>query len=362
MRFSILLLLFQIIHLSNSFAADFFRDSTDRILGNKSIIALPVVFRFPETGWGGGVAGTASWNWAKDLTTAKPSQASVGLTFTQNKQILAFLPFNIFLNDNKYYLNADIGWYKYNFFYFGIGEKQVEQERYDVKFPRIKLLAAKQIRHNLYVGARINFENYRITGTVDGGELASGIIDGSDLSRTSALGPALLLDTRDAVFYPRKGVFGEINVLPSSMIFGADRNFIQTTIDFSGYKSLAKKLVLAGNYYNVFSFGNVPFSQLAQLGGPKKMRGIYQGYFRDKNTLLLQGELRWEVWKFIGLTSFSSIGFLGNEKDILRFSLPKFTYGMGLRISTKNHLNIRLDYGLSPYDKGNFYATIGEAF
>ena len=335
----------------------------NRILRDKSIIALPVVFRLPETGWGGGVAGTASWSWAKDKIDAKKSQAAIGLTYTQNKQVLAFLPFQVFFGNDNYYANADIGWFKYNFFYYGIGENAVAQERYDVKFPRVKLLLGKRINPKVYLGARINYEEYTVTNTLYQGELSQGIISGSDYSRTSAIGPAVLRDTRDAVFYPRKGMFGEFNILLSNKIFGADRAFTQATFDMTLYHSLTKKLVLATNYYSVFSFGNeIPFSQLAQLGGPKKMRGIYQGFFRDINTALFQGELRWEVWKFIGLVGFGSVGFLGDSETILRLNLPKYTYGGGLRIATKNHLNLRLDYGLSPYGSGNFYATIGEAF
>ena len=57
------------------------------------------------------------------------------------------------------------------------------------------------------------------------------------------------------------------------------------------------------------------------------------------------------------------MAFLGSEDDsFLRLNKPKFTYGAGLRIATKNHLNLRLDYALSPYGSGNIYATIGEAF
>jgi outer membrane protein assembly factor BamA len=341
----------------------FSQETDSKLLRDKSIIALPVVFRLPETGWGGGVAGTASWSWAKDNIDAKKSQAAIGLTYTQNKQVLAFMPFQIFFDDDKYYANADIGWFKYNFFYYGIGENALPQEKYDVKFPRVRLLVGKKVMPNVYLGLRVNYEEYDVTQTEENGELGKGFINGSNYSRTSAIGPSILRDTRDAVFYPRKGMFGELNILPSSKIFGADRAFTQTTLDLSLYKSLAKKIVLASNYYGVFTSGkDVPFSQLAQLGGPKKMRGIYQGFFRDKNTALFQGELRWEVWKFVGLVGFGSVGFLGDSNNFLRLNLPKYTYGGGLRISTKNHLNLRLDYGLSPYGSGNFYATIGEAF
>lgn len=339
--------------------------SLAKVLRNTKFIALPVVFKLPETGWGGGVAGTTTFSFIRDSSFAKPSQISFGATFTQKKQILFFLPFTIFYNNNRYFFSGDNGWYKYNYFYYGIGENRVPQEVFDVTYPRIRLVAARLIAPKTYAGLRYQYESYQVTSTQEGGELASGRVAGSDFSRTSSLGPSFLRDSRDQVFYPRKGMFGEFYILPTSRIFGADQSFTRLYLDVANYFSLNKKLVLATNYSASALLGKqVPFSQLSLLGGSKKMRGVYEGFFRDKNALLGQAELRWEVWKFIGLTGFGSLGFLGNEKDILRFNKPKYTYGAGLRITAqkKNHLNIRVDYGFSPYADGNLYLTIGEAF
>jgi outer membrane protein assembly factor BamA len=334
-----------------------------KLFREKSLFVLPVAFRYPETGWGGGVAATSSWTWAKDSIGSKPSQASLGLTYTQNRQVLAFFPFSVFAKNNKYYFNSDIGWFRYNYFYYGIGENLVPEEIFDVDYLRVRLLASRQINAKTYMGLRLNLEPYNVTGTQVGGELGSGRIIGSNDSRTSALGLALLRDSRDNVFYPKKGVFGEINVLPATKLFGSNVEFLQLNLDVAQYQSLSKKVVLASQVYAMNNFGkNVPFNQLALIGGAKRMRGIYYGYFRDKNALILQEELRWEVWRFIGLVGFGSMTFMGDEQDYLRINRPKFTYGAGLRIATKNHLNLRLDYGLSPYGSGNFYATIGEAF
>ncbi|TDB62263.1 BamA/TamA family outer membrane protein [Arundinibacter roseus] len=334
-------------------------------LRDLKFIALPVLFRLPETRWGGGIAGTATFGFAGDVPSAKPSQVTFGATFTQNKQILLFVPFSIFYDSNRYYFNGENGWYKFNYFYYGIGENRVEQERFDVTFPRIRLLASRLVAPNTYAGIRYQFENYNVTGRAAGGELATGRITGSEFSRTSSLGISLLRDTRDSVFYPRKGLFGELYILPTSPIFGADHTFTRLNLDVANYFSVNRKLVLATNYVASSVLGKqVPFSQLSFLGGQKKMRGVYEGFFRDKNALLGQAELRWEVWRFIGLTGFGAVGFLGDERDLIRLGKPKYTYGMGLRITgqKKTHLNVRLDYGLSPYGPGNFYATIGEAF
>jgi outer membrane protein assembly factor BamA len=341
------------------------KDSSDKFLRDTKFIALPVLFRLPETRWGGGIVGTTTFSFARDSAGSKPSQISFGLTFTQNKQILAFAPFSIFYDNNRYYFNGENGWYKFNYLYYGIGENRVEEERFDVRFPRIRLLASRLVAPNTYAGIRYHYESFNVTATKEGGELASGRIAGSDFSRTSSLGPSVLRDTRDQVFYPRRGMFGEFYVLPTARAFGADRNFVRLYLDVANYFSLSNQLVLATNYVASSVMGdNIPFSQLSGMGGAKKMRGVYENFFRDKNSLLTQAELRWEVWRFIGLTGFGSMGFLGNEHDLLRLNKPKFTYGLGLRITAqkKNHLNIRLDYGMSPYGPGNFYATIGEAF
>jgi hypothetical protein len=333
-----------------------------KLLRDKSIVVLPVVFRLPETRWGAGVGGSASFNFTKDSSWAKPSQITFGLTFTQNKQILFFVPFKIFSKNNTYYFNSENGWYRYNYIYSGIGENKVKDEKFDTDYFRFRFLAAKHINATTYLGARINFENYRITGTQEGGELSSGIINGSDYSRTSGLGLSLIKDTRDAVFYPTKGIFGEAYVVPSNKIFGANRNFVKMSVEVSKYASLGKKTVWANNVVGISNIGDVPFNQLAFLGGQNRLRGIYEGYFRDKNALILQTEFRQEIWKIIGAAAFGSVAFLGDETSILRMNLPKYTYGAGLRIATKNHLNLRLDYAISPYHSGNFYATIGEAF
>jgi outer membrane protein assembly factor BamA len=172
----------------------------------------------------------------------------------------------------------------------------------------------------------------------------------------------LIKDTRDMVFYPSKGVFAKVNFGPSLKIIGADRNFINFAFDLSEYKTLTRKTILASNQFLNLNFGNVPFNQMALLGGAKKMRGLYYAYFRDKNALIIQEEVRRELGKIFGIVAFGSVGFMGDESDFIRFYKPKYAYGLGLRIATKKHLNLRVDYGFSPYDKPNLYLTIGEAF
>lgn len=339
--------------------------SRSRYIKEKKIIPIPVLFRLPETGFGGGALASVIMRFSRDSAGANPTQISLSAAYTQKQQILLYLPFLIYLNNNKYYINGEIAWYRYNYRYFGVGENEVPEEIYGAEYPRIRLLAMKYIGKSTYAGIRYLYENYRVTETEAGKELASGRVVGSQQSITSGIGISLLKDSRDAIYYPRKGIFAEVYAMPSLKAFGADRNFNRVVFDVAKYQSLSKKVVWASHFYGSFMQGNdIPFSQLSLLGGSKRKRGTYDGRFRDKNAFLIQSEARFEVWKFVGFTAFGSVAWLGNEDSFMRFSYPKFAYGAGLRLTAikKEHINLRIDYALVPKEKGNFYLTVGEAF
>jgi outer membrane protein assembly factor BamA len=139
--------------------------------------------------------------------------------------------------------------------------------------------------------------------------------------------------------------------------------FDRISADASFYQKLSKRAVLATNLWGSVAWGNVPFNMMAELGGPKKMRGYYQGRFRDNNVLLAQTELRFDIFKRFGGVIFGSTGMMGNESRLLRTDDWKYSYGAGLRFTAnrRDHLNIRIDYALGQNSR-NFYLTIGEAF
>lgn len=341
------------------------QEDTTSFLRDPKILPLPIFFRLPETGFAGGLAATSAFNFGKDSIGAKPSQITTGFAYTQMRQILTYLNFNIFWDNNKYYTTGEIGWYRYNYKYFGIGENAVPEENFAVDYPRIRVLFARQLKKNHYLGLRYEFEHYNVTDTDEGGALATGVIPGSDLSITSSLGIHYLYDSRDQVFYPRKGAFINAYALPTLEALGATQNFNTVRLDAVHYFGFKERWVWANHLFGNFIQGsNIPFSQLSLLGGPKVFRGIFEGRFRDKNMAVLQSELRLEIWRFIGATAFGSLAFLGDENDFLRINQPKTAIGGGLRFTLlkKQHLNLRVDYGYSPGIGGNFYITFGEAF
>jgi outer membrane protein assembly factor BamA len=328
-----------------------------------SILPFPVVYYAPETRWAYGAALTSTFRFRGDSLNARPSQLSLGVVFTQEKQSLYYLPFQVFLKNAQYYFYGEVGFYRYNYYYFGIGNQPVPKELYGVDFPRIKLNFLRKVRPHLYVGLRYQYEDYHITQTEPNGAFATGQIPGTPRSRTSGIGLGLFYDTRDVVFFPSNGVVADFAYFHNAPIWGGNVRFDRFYADISTYRTVLPKMILVGNLFGSFTTGSAPFSMLSELGGGKRMRGYYQGRFRDDNVLLAQGEARFGIFKRLGGVVFGAAAVLGNKKDVLRFDDPKYAYGAGLRFiaNRREHLNLRFDYALGK-DGSNFYFTIGEAF
>jgi outer membrane protein assembly factor BamA len=144
---------------------------------------------------------------------------------------------------------------------------------------------------------------------------------------------------------------------------GSTHEYFVASIDYAYYHSIWDKSVLAFNAFGVAGTGDIPFNRIAQLGGNKKMRGYFQGYFQDNNLLLGQLEWRQELfWRF-GLVGFGSIGQVADKFSNYGMDRWHYAGGAGLRFAfdTKKHINVRLDYALGKESSG-FYISFNEAF
>ena len=292
-----------------------------------------------------------------------PSAITFGAAYSQNKQLLIYLPFNVFIDRNKYYLFGEAGYYLYSYKFYGLGTHEVPEELYDVDYPRVKLNALVRVAPRLYLGVKYDFEYYNIVGTDSGGVLETGMIPGAKGSTTSGGGPELVYDSRDSVFYPRKGIFGVASFSAYGKGTGADHSFNKWQLDVAAYHRLFADVILALNSYTSIVTGDAPFQQQSILGGNKRGRGYYEGRYIDNNLSILQAELRFPVYRRFGLAVFGHGAALGNEQRFLRTDDIKWGYGAGIRFNAnrKEHYNARLDFAFGPGTSG-IYLTIGEAF
>lgn len=179
-------------------------------------------------------------------------------------------------------------------------------------------------------------------------------------------------DTRDVTFNASKGIFlkAEAKWYPS-WLGNTGRHFGRFTLTFDAYRKLWKGAVLAYDLFADFTAGTPSWHMYAKMGGMERMRGYYEGRYRDKRLVETQIELRQKIYRRHGI-----VGWIGGGQvwgtDKFRWKNTLYSFGCGYRFEFKNRMNIRLDYGWGvygnpdlPWDRKRssaFLFTASEAF
>jgi hypothetical protein len=101
---------------------------------------------------------------------------------------------------------------------------------------------------------------------------------------------------------------------------------------------------------------------LPALGGSLRLRGYFQGRYRDKVYIMGQAEWRVPLFWRLGAAVFGAVGDVAADIDDVSARHPKTAGGAGLRLNVgrPNPLNIRVDAAVAP-GAFNVYLAIGEA-
>lgn len=331
-----------------------------------TLVGFPFAFFTPETKWGGGAGGMYAFYFNREDSVLRPSSIQLGFAYTQLKQLLIYLPWQLFLKKNEYYSYGEVGYYLFNFNYYGIGpqSKSEDEEVFEVQIPRLRLNMYRKVTSGLYLGMRYWYDDYTLTEIEEDGMLAEMSTPGHRGGMLSGLGPSILYDTRDMVFFPHSGYYLEGLYQSYQGFLGSAYSFNRFLFDLRSYTSFFNsKLVWVNQVYSQLQNGNIPFNEMSLLGGTKRNRGYYEGRFRDHNSALFQTELRWPFWWRLGVVGFYSVGTVFSNSHDLALSNWKHSGGVGLRFLIDKHkmLNARFDVGVTN-EGTNFYVTFGEAF
>lgn len=342
-------------------------------LENKQrFILVPSVYYLPETSWYFGLAGFSYFKVNRNESTQKdtitrPSQVRLALGYTLNNQIVYWMPAEIFFKHNKYRLLAELGFYRWPYFFNGIGNgfTTFYEENYIATFPRFRVDFQKRLGKNIYFGPRYWFQYYIMNEVKSGGLLEPETIAGSGGGANSGVGINFLLDSRNSVFAPTKGWYAEYSNLFNTNFIGSDFNYQTHQVDVRKYFNLKNNHILALQAFGKFNFGDVPFNQLSLMGGHRMMRGYREGRFRDNHIVLSQIEYRSPLFYRVGVAFFAGVAVIANKPVNLALPNAKTSLGGGLRYSLdeKDRMHIRFDYAWGMGKENRYgYFTIGESF
>ena len=329
---------------------------------------IPLLYYTPDTRWAAGAAGVYYFKIAKKDSTqldTRTSNIQLLADYTQNKQADLWATWNVFVQNEAYLLKGDLRFRNFPDKFYGIGNNTpVSQlERYSYNLIQIKSMFLKKIKPDLFMGFDYEFEKEYGFKYTSGGRLEKGTITGFNGGIGSAIGLVGVYDSRDIIINAQKGTLFELSTYFFNNIVGSSFNFFNINTTYQKYWNFKKNHVLAFQFKNKLSYGNVPFLDAATLGNDDILRGYPKNRYRDKHFIGTQAEYRFPLfWRF-GLVTFAGVGDVFGKPTDLQWNLLKYSVGTGLRfvINPLEKLNIRLDYAYGR-EGGYFYFMVAESF
>lgn len=371
------LILSLLLYANTVNAQNFIKRYIDNIVNNKSdlsepqLIVYPTLAFAPETSWEIGMSGLYVYFANRD-TTNRLSEINAFSFFTLENQYGFWLDHAIYSDQNRWFFLGQARIQSFPLFYHGIGIDTPEEyvARVEANQISIKERVLRKLMNSFYIGFEFDIQRLASTDFIlaDTESMNFELPLGNQGSTSIGLGLGLILDNRHNVLNVRKGIFSELAFLHYDTAWGSTNEFTSIISDTRLYRPVGNNNVLAFQLLGQFKSGDVPFNQLALMGGESIMRGYYLGRYRDRNQLASQIEYRILPLPFnftdrIGMAVFAGAGSVFNEFDHLNTSNFVFSGGVGLRflLFPKKDIWTRLDFALTEEGTG-FYLFIGESF
>jgi outer membrane protein assembly factor BamA len=245
----------------------------------------------------------------------------------------------------------------------GAASSEDSEEAYTKRTLLAELRATRRLTGGLRLGAQLRVAHLAVEDLASGGLLDSGALVGSDGGAEVGVGPALILDLRDNDFAPRRGPYLELSSHFHLDALGSWTNQAHV-IDARHYIDMGGRHVLAGQLYAKFTSGDVPFDSLAKLGGAARMRGFYEGRFRDRHMAIAQLDYRSPFWWRFAGALFVAAGAVAPALTDFSLRDGQLAGGAGLRfmLSAKDRAALRLDLAATGGGEMGVYLQLGEAF
>ena len=353
--------------LASKYINGILNDTSD--ISKPQFLVYPTLAYAPETSWEIGLSSLLVY-YAKRDTTNRLSEINGFTFFTLENQYGLWFDHAIYSDQNKWFFLGRIRLQSFPLKYHGIGMDTPKEylALVDANQIMIKERVLREVKRNLYFGLEADFQrissvNFKPAEKAPEFNLPLGYAGSTNFG----MGLGLVYDDRHNVLNVRKGRFSELAVLryfPGFSDFGFNTIISDTRI----FTPVGKNNVLAWQVLGQFYSGDVPFNQLALMGGDSMMRGYYLGRFRDRNQVASQVEFRMlplplGFSKRIGAAAFAGAANVFPDFSKASIHQTVWSAGGGLRflLFPKKDIYTRFDVAFTQEGTG-YYLFIGEAF
>jgi len=330
------------------------------------IIPVPLYSYSTEAGHTFGLAKFNLIDLSKNDSISAASKISEVATMSTEGRINVSVATELNWHNGRYMVTGYINFKQQPEYMLGIGNDVSIEDVEEVSTTRLKFVnyGLVQVVKNLYVGIGVDLTNYTNIKYDSTSFLIEDNVLGVDGGTSTGLGIAVMYDSRDNRYNAYKGYYAALKTMTFPSWMGNPYLYSSYDFDVRTYFNPWLKHVIALQATTSLRTGDVPFYELAQMGGEDKMRGYYKGALRDNVLVDCQLEYRMPVWKIFGVTAFIGTGRVAESYSDLSLDGFWLSYGFGLRIKvdSAHNTNLRLDWGFGPGGVNGFYINFAEAF
>lgn len=325
-----------------------------------SVIGGPHYATDTKFGIGIVAAGVYSTN-RGDSLTPKSNVSLFGDVTTTGFYMLGIRGNNIFTRE-KWRIDYTLYFFSFPSSFWGIGFSNGDDDLNSTDYLRlqsqIKADFLYRIGKGFYIGPTVSYDYSK---GKDLSERAAELLDGEPKSTSYAgLGAVVTYDSRDFIPNAYKGFY--LKLIQKGYTDFSGKPFFNTTVTSDFYQKVWKGGILAFDFFGEFQYGKVPWTMASKLGGSYRMRGYYEGRYRDNNSMSLQMEYRQKIYNRHGIAAWVGCGTVWGPQEKFSWSRILPNYGIGYRWEFKNRMNVRLDYGFGKRGQSGFMFSINEAF
>jgi hypothetical protein len=328
-------------------------------------VAIPVVTSGPTLGSAFG--GVAAYVFRVDSQSA-PSALGVGAVYSTTQSWMFAAGSRVYYK-GRWNAGGGLAFFDVHYDFFGVG---TAAGRADQTIPIIQngdaevLELLRRIPKLMQLELGPRYLHRGVTTTLDGDDITGSLANlamTADDYNISALGANAAYDTRDDLFMPRHGAFGELAGMMSRYGLGSDFSYDFYRGALNQYVALPAGSVFAMRLSMCGVGHDAPIWEMCMYGVRSDLRGYEGGRYRDRAMFATQGELRRPLGSRVVVALFGGIGGVGRSLSNISGDALLPAGGGGLRyvISQEYHMKIGVDYAWGR-DGGAFYLRMGEAF
>jgi len=341
-------------------------DISNMIYNAKGFLPIPLVITEPAVGYGGGLAILYFQPQKKKYDRYVPPNiyGAAGLA-TQNKTWAVSL-FGLYVwgPDRVRYLGV-VARPVINIKYYGNNNEYLSDNPVQFNLNSWTVIQRVQVRvkkMQLFVGGSyVFFTTENSIDTIPGKPIINEILNNlNGKSTLSMIQPIINWDSRNTIFTPTKGINAGIEFSYNATWLGGDENFYKLNPYFLGYQPISKKIFSGWRFDASFMFGDPPLYALPFI----QLRGVPIMQYQSNNTMLVETEWRFVVYKRWSVDAFTGMGKAFKDFSAFGDATLVYNYGLGFRylLADKFGMDIGIDFAWSNNGEFAFYLIVGSAW